>query len=116
MRRAGNKNYPGQTAANNEIESVQYCAEDRTEDEVSESNRTCLLYTSEQLLLDLGFHQLRVRIHGTLARIEVLPDELQKVLENRNQIVKAFKEYGFTYVTMDLQGYRMGSMNETLKK
>ena len=36
---------------------------------------------AEQLLLDLGFHQLRVRIHGTLARIEVLPDELQKVLE-----------------------------------
>ena len=71
---------------------------------------------AEQLLLDLGFHQLRVRIHGTLARIEVLPDEFQKVLENRNQIVKAFKEYGFTYVTMDLQGYRMGSMNETLKK
>ena len=71
---------------------------------------------AEQLLLDLGFHQLRVRIRGTLARIEVLPDELQKVLENRNQIVKAFKEYGFTYVTMDLQGYRMGSMNETLKK
>ena len=71
---------------------------------------------AEQLLLDLGFHQLRVRIHGTLARIEVLPDELQKVQENRNQIVKAFKEYGFTYVTMDLQGYRMGSMNETLKK
>ena len=71
---------------------------------------------AEQLLLDLGFHQLRVRIHGTLARIEVLPDELQKVLENRNQIVKAFKEYGFTYVTMDIQGYRMGSMNETLKK
>ena len=71
---------------------------------------------AEQLLLDLGFHQLRVRIHGTLARIEVLPDELQKVLENREQIVKALKEYGFTYVTMDLQGYRMGSMNETLKK
>lgn len=71
---------------------------------------------AEQLLLDLGFHQLRVRIHGKLARIEVLPDELQKVLDNREQIVKAFKEYGFTYVTMDLQGYRMGSMNETLKK
>ena len=71
---------------------------------------------AEQLLLDLGFHQLRVRIHGTLARIEVLPDEFQKVLENREQIVKAFKEYGFTYVTMDIQGYRMGSMNETLKK
>ena len=69
---------------------------------------------AEQLLLDLGFHQLRVRIHDKMARIEVLPDELQKVLDNREQIVKAFKEYGFTYVTMDLQGYRMGSMNETL--
>lgn len=71
---------------------------------------------AEQLLLDLGFHQLRVRIHNKMARIEVLPDELQKVLNNREQIVKAFKEYGFTYVTMDLQGYRMGSMNETLKE
>ena len=71
---------------------------------------------AEQLLLDLGFHQLRVRIHDKMARIEVLPDELQKVLNNREQIVKAFKEYGFTYVTMDLQGYRMGSMNETLKE
>ena len=71
---------------------------------------------AEQLLLDLGFHQLRVRIHDKMARIEVLPDELQKVLNNREQIVKAFKEYGFTYVTMDIQGYRMGSMNETLKE
>ena len=69
---------------------------------------------AEQLLLDLGFHQLRVRIHGTIARIEVLPDEFAKLLEHREQIVTAFKSYGFTYVTMDLQGYRMGSMNETL--
>ena len=76
--------------------------------------RDCEPVVDMQLVLDLGFHQLRVRIHGTLARIEVLPDELPKVLENREQIVKAFKEYGFTYVTMDLQGYRMGSMNETL--
>lgn len=69
---------------------------------------------AEQLLLDLGFHQLRVRIHGTIARIEVLPDEFEKLLRNREQIVTAFKQYGFTYVAMDLQGYRMGSMNETL--
>ena len=69
---------------------------------------------AEQLLLDLGFHQLRVRIHGTIARIEVLPDEFEKLLQNRTQIVTAFKGYGFSYVTMDLQGYRMGSMNETL--
>ena len=69
---------------------------------------------AEQLLLDLGFHQLRVRIHGTIARIEVLPAEFEKLLQNREQIVVEFKKYGFTYVTMDLQGYRMGSMNETL--
>lgn len=69
---------------------------------------------AEQLLLDLGFHQLRVRIHGTIARIEVLPAEFEKLLQSREQIVAEFKKYGFTYVTMDLQGYRMGSMNETL--
>ena len=69
---------------------------------------------AEQLLLDLGFHQLRVRIHGTIARIEVLPDEFEMLLQNRTQIVTAFKGYGFSYVTMDLQGYRTGSMNETL--
>ena len=69
---------------------------------------------AEQLLLDLGFHQLRVRIHGEIARIEVLPDEFEKVLSCRERITRAFKEYGFHYVTMDLQGYRTGSMNETL--
>lgn len=69
---------------------------------------------AEQLLLDLGFHQLRVRIHGEIARIEVLPDEFEKVLSCREWITRAFKEYGFHYVTMDLQGYRTGSMNETL--
>ena len=69
---------------------------------------------AEQLLLDLGFHQLRVRIHGEIARIEVLPDEFEKVLSCRERITRAFKEYGFQYVTMDLQGYRTGSMNEPL--
>jgi uncharacterized protein len=72
---------------------------------------------AEQLLLDLGFHQVRVRIHGKMARIEVRPEEFGKLMEEktREQIVTSFKEYGFTYVTMDLQGYRTGSMNETLK-
>jgi uncharacterized protein len=71
---------------------------------------------AEQLLLDLGFHQVRVRIHGLIARIEVLPEEFPKLLQedNRSRITRKFKEYGFTYVTMDLTGYRMGSMNETL--
>ena len=69
---------------------------------------------AEQLLLDLGFSQLRVRIHDKMARIEVLPDEFEKLLTHRSTIVKAFKNWGFTYITMDLQGYRTGSMNETL--
>ena len=69
---------------------------------------------AEQLLLDLGFHQLRVRIHDKMARIEVMPEEFEKLLENREQITEEFKKFGFTYITMDLQGYRMGSMNETL--
>lgn len=71
---------------------------------------------AEQLLLDLGFHQVRVRIHRLLARIEVMPEEFPKLMEAniREEIVQKFKEYGFTYVTMDLLGYRMGSMNETL--
>lgn len=71
---------------------------------------------AEQLLLDLGFYQVRVRIHGMIARIEVSEEELARVVEpeNRRKIVAALKEYGFTYVTLDLMGYRTGSMNETL--
>ncbi len=70
---------------------------------------------AEQLLLDLGFHQVRVRIHDRLARIEVMPDEFQKIMENRERIAGGLRGYGFSYVTMDLQGYRMGSMNEVLR-
>ena len=73
---------------------------------------------AEQLLLDYGFHQIRVRIHGMMARIEVLPEEFPRLIQEeiRTDIVKQFKQFGFTYVTMDLAGYRMGSMNETLDK
>ncbi|MBR6384217.1 MAG: ATP-dependent sacrificial sulfur transferase LarE [Lachnospiraceae bacterium] len=73
---------------------------------------------AEQLLLDLGFRQVRVRIHGTMARIEVLPDEFSKLISEdiRSKITASFKEFGFTYVTMDLTGYRTGSMNEVIKK
>lgn len=71
---------------------------------------------AEQLLLDLGFHQVRVRIHGRIARIEVEPSEFDKLLSegNRSRIYKTLKELGFEYVTMDLLGYRTGSMNEVL--
>lgn len=72
---------------------------------------------AEQLMLDLGFHQLRVRIHGeNLARIEVLPEEFPQLLAHRDEIYDKFKEYGFLYITMDLKGYRTGSMNESMKK
>lgn len=73
---------------------------------------------AEQLLLDLGFHQVRVRIHGTMARIEVLPEEFVKLIaeDTRAKIITSFREYGFTYISMDLIGYRTGSMNEVIDK
>ena len=72
---------------------------------------------AEQLRLNMGFHQVRVRIHGNIARIEVLPGEIARIVEeeNRTQIASKLKEYGFDYVTLDLLGYRTGSMNETLE-
>ena len=71
---------------------------------------------AEQLLLDMGFHQVRVRIHGMMARIEILPEEFPKLLAPavREKVYAQFKSFGFTYVTLDLLGYRTGSMNETL--
>lgn len=69
---------------------------------------------SEQLLLDLGFKQVRVRIHNDVARIEVLPNEIERVMQFKDAIYSKFKEYGFRYVTLDLGGYRTGSMNDSL--
>lgn len=72
---------------------------------------------AEQLLLDMGFHQVRVRIHGMMARIEIDPSEFAILMEenNRMKITGEFKKYGFTYVSLDLMGYRTGSMNEVLQ-
>ena len=72
---------------------------------------------AEQLLLDLGFKQLRVRIHGTMARIEVGQDEIIRLAapENRRTISETLHRLGFSYVTMDMDGYQTGSMNRTLK-
>lgn len=71
---------------------------------------------AEQRLLDLGFHQVRVRIHDKIARIEILPEEFPKILQNElaSQLNQYFQELGFTYVTLDLGGYQTGSMNRTL--
>lgn len=80
-------------------------------------DKLAMVEQGEQLLFSLGFHQFRVRIHGTLARIELLPEELDRLLtpELRAEIAKKFRSFGFSYVTLDLQGYRTGSMNEGLQ-
>ena len=86
--------------------------------ETISKEKLIMVENAEQLLLEYGFRQFRVRMHGRMARIEVLPEEFSKLLQEeiREDIVKQFKQFGFTYVTMDLTGYRMGSMNETLGK
>jgi len=73
---------------------------------------------SERLLFDLGFRQVRVRLHGNLARIEVAPEEMEKFAspDIRETVYLGIKQCGFVYVTLDLQGYRTGSMNETIGK
>lgn len=78
--------------------------------------RLRMVEQAEQFLLDLGLHQVRVRCHDNLARIETdeAGFELLHGLSVREQVYAAFKSYGFTYVAMDLLGYRTGSMNETL--
>lgn len=72
----------------------------------------------EGVLRGLGFHQFRVRYHNEIARIEVAPDEIARFLEDgiRETILQRFKEMGFIYIALDLQGYRTGSMNEALKE
>ena len=66
---------------------------------------------SEDFLRSLEIGQLRVRYHGAVARIEVMPEDFEKVIANREMISQALQVYGFSYVTLDLKGYQMGSMN-----
>jgi uncharacterized protein len=73
---------------------------------------------AEDLLRGLGFYQFRVRSHGDIARIEVLPEEMERFFKKsfRDTITKEFRNMGFTYITLDMAGYRTGSMNEHLKE
>lgn len=75
-----------------------------------------MIEDAEQFLLDLGFRQVRVRHHGDIARIEVSPEERKKFfnVELMDKVVDRLKDIGFKYVTLDLFGYRTGSMNEIL--
>ena len=77
-----------------------------------------MIEQAEQYLFDLGIKQFRVRYHGNLARIEVFKDEMEYIIKSdiSTKIVDRFKEIGFVYISLDLQGYRMGSMNEILNK
>ncbi len=69
---------------------------------------------AESALKALGFRQCRVRDHGPVARIEIETDLLPKLLELRENVIQAVKQAGFSYVSIDLEGFRSGSMNEVL--
>jgi uncharacterized protein len=80
--------------------------------------RLSLVEQGERALRDLGFRQFRVRLHDKLARVELAPEELPRALsiEMAAAIAKSLKAVGFAYVSLDLEGYRQGSLNEALSK
>lgn len=69
---------------------------------------------AEYYIHNLGFRQVRVRHHSGIARIEVSPEEILKVIEYRKRINNKLRSLGFKYITIDLEGYRTGSMDEVL--
>jgi pyridinium-3,5-biscarboxylic acid mononucleotide sulfurtransferase len=72
---------------------------------------------AEESLRDLGLRTIRVRHHGDMARIELGPAEFEQVVNGqRDEVIRLVKSAGYTYVALDLQGYRTGSMNEVLEK
>jgi pyridinium-3,5-biscarboxylic acid mononucleotide sulfurtransferase len=80
--------------------------------------RLALVERGEAVLRDLGFHQFRVRLHDQLARVEIAPEELPRAFSAavRAAIASRLKAAGFTFVALDLDGYRQGSLNESLKR
>lgn len=78
--------------------------------------KLAMVEKAEDYLIGLGFRQVRVRIHGEdLARIEVTPEEMAQAFYLKDDITAELRRTGFRYVTLDLAGYRTGSMNEALK-
>jgi uncharacterized protein len=79
-----------------------------------EAGRLKQIERAENLLREIGFHQFRVRYHNSVARIEVEKKDLSRFLDEdlRESVVRRFRELGFTYTAVDLQGYRTGSLNE----
>ena len=82
-----------------------------------------MIERAEEILSDMGFSQYRVRVHenpartGRLARIELLPEEFDRLIEDdiREVIIEDFRKIGFIFITLDIIGYRMGSMNEGIQ-
>jgi uncharacterized protein len=70
----------------------------------------------EAILREMGFREFRVRHHDKLVRLEFAPDEMDRALQREvvQELARRFRELGFKYVTLDLHGYRSGSMNESL--
>jgi uncharacterized protein len=73
-----------------------------------------MIEDAEAYLAAQGFGQLRVRLHGTIARIEVHKEDMGRILEQKDPIAARFRSLGFSYITLDLEGYRSGSMDEVL--
>lgn len=79
--------------------------------EILTEKKLSMVEAAEEFLLNAGFNQLRVRVHGKIARIEVLPEDFIRIINVHEKISAHLKNLGFDYVTLDLQGYRVGSMN-----
>jgi uncharacterized protein len=70
-----------------------------------------MIERSEDFIRSLGIRQVRVRYHGDVARIEVMEEDFVVIMANKTGIAEALKQYGFSYITLDLKGYKTGSMN-----
>ena len=79
--------------------------------------KLCQIDEAEEFLRSLGYGNCRVRHHGNLARIEVSPKRLEQLMkpDQRRQIAEHLRALGFNYITVDMQGYRMGSLNEAIR-
>ena len=80
------------------------------------SQKLIMVEQAEDFLMGLDFHQVRVRHHGRIARIEIPPEEIPRIVPFAQQIDENFRNIGFSYVTLDLRGYRSGSMDEVLRE
>jgi pyridinium-3,5-biscarboxylic acid mononucleotide sulfurtransferase len=103
---------------NSELPSAACLASRLPYNEEITLERLARIDRSERFLKAMGLTQVRVRDSGNMARIEVLPREFEKILadSNRRKILAMFKSLGYSFVSLDLEGYRMGSWNENKRK